>query len=483
MEIEFENIGFIKSGKIETNNITIIFGPNNVCKTYLSYSTYAAISKYNAILKEKIKIPDSVSGDLVLNGVAKYDIANVFTDGFIKSVNDELSSKLPAFFKNSSEMFKTSKIRVIDSHIKDRVVNAEVNINVSVSENIILNIKKEKNSTSINFSLVSSKNNNEAGKSVVNLKEKDASDHLNILFNFFFVREILDSAANSPFIITSERTGISLFQKEIDGNRSNIVDSYMWNKFSGLSSNEFVWTFDDIMNKKVAKFSEPINHNINIIRNFSGLNEKTAFMTTRANRGRRSSRKSVELADIIRTLESLTGGQYSPSDGDTIFIASCGNGGEVSMPLSMSSASNKALFLLDIYIRYYLSNDSYLIIDEPELNLHPHNQIKMAELLVRLSNYGVKIIITTHSDYIVKEINNRIMASQLKDRAQLDEFGYKKSDVIKPSEVNGFTIDNDGIIREVKGNKYGVNAFIFDNAISDIENRTERLYTYLEGGF
>ena len=284
-------------------------------------------------------------------------------------------------------------------------------------------------------------------------------------------------------IITSERTGISLFQKEIDGNRSNIVDSYMWNKFSGLSSNEFVWTFDDIMNKKVAKFSEPINHNINIIRNFSGLNEKTAFMTTRANRGRRSSRKSVELADIIRTLESLTGGQYSPSDGDTIFTASCGNGGEVSMPLSMSSASNKALFLLDIYIRYYLSNDSYLIIDEPELNLHPHNQIKMAELLVRLSNYGVKIIITTHSDYIVKEINNRIMASQLKDRAQLDVFGYKKSDVIKPSEVNGFTIDNDGIIREVKGNKYGVNAFIFDNAISDIENRTERLYTYLEGDF
>ena len=91
MEIEFENIGFIKSGKIETNNITIIFGPNNVGKTYLSYSTYAAISKYNAILKEKIKIPDSVSGDLVLNGVAKYDIANVFTDGFIKSVNDELS--------------------------------------------------------------------------------------------------------------------------------------------------------------------------------------------------------------------------------------------------------------------------------------------------------------------------------------------------------------------------------------------------------
>ncbi|PAU40817.1 hypothetical protein CKF46_30555 [Klebsiella pneumoniae] len=77
-----------------------------------------------------------------------------------------------------------------------------------------------------------------------------------------------------------------------------------------------------------------------------------------------------------------------------------------------------------------MSNNSYLIIDEPELNLHPHNQIKMAELLVRLSNCGVKIIITTHSDYIVKEINNRIMASQLKDKSRLTELGYKEADLI-----------------------------------------------------
>ncbi|MCL7648154.1 hypothetical protein M8355_22415, partial [Enterobacter hormaechei] len=116
MEIEFENIGFIKSGKIKTNNITIIFGPNNVGKTYLSYSTYAAISKYNATFREKIKIPKSVSSNLVLNGTARYDITNVFTDSLVKSVNEEVSSSLPAFFKDSSGMFAKSKISVIDSY-------------------------------------------------------------------------------------------------------------------------------------------------------------------------------------------------------------------------------------------------------------------------------------------------------------------------------------------------------------------------------
>ncbi|EQC4553747.1 AAA family ATPase, partial [Cronobacter malonaticus] len=154
MEIEFENIGFIKKGKIKTNNITIIFGPNNVGKTYLSYSTYAAISKYNSIFKEKIKIPRSVSTNLVLNGFARYDITNVFTDDLVQSVNDEVSSSLPAFFKDSSGMFSTSKISVVDSYIQDRVMNAEVNVNISVSENIILTIQKKKNDTFIDFSVV-----------------------------------------------------------------------------------------------------------------------------------------------------------------------------------------------------------------------------------------------------------------------------------------------------------------------------------------
>ncbi|WP_432263783.1 hypothetical protein [Klebsiella quasipneumoniae] len=32
MDITFENLGFIKKGNIKTNDITIIFGPNNVGK-------------------------------------------------------------------------------------------------------------------------------------------------------------------------------------------------------------------------------------------------------------------------------------------------------------------------------------------------------------------------------------------------------------------------------------------------------------------
>ena len=48
--------------------------------------------------------------------------------------------------------------------------------------------------------------------------------------------------------------------------------------------------------------------------------------------------------------------------------------------------------------------------------------------------------------------------------------------------MNGFTIGNDGVINEVEGNRYGVNAFLFDNVITDIESKADLLYTYLEEG-
>ncbi|HBT7302583.1 TPA: hypothetical protein MCI85_005581, partial [Klebsiella pneumoniae] len=67
-------------------------------------------------------------------------------------------------------------------------------------------------------------------------------------------------------------------------------------------------------------------------------------------------------------------------------------------------------------------------------------------------------------------------------KSRLTELGYKEADLIFSSEVNGFTIGNDGAISEVEGNRYGVNAFLFDNVINDIENKADLLYTYLEEG-
>ncbi|MDR2644169.1 MAG: ATP-binding protein [Planctomycetaceae bacterium] len=55
----------------------------------------------------------------------------------------------------------------------------------------------------------------------------------------------------------------------------------------------------------------------------------------------------------------------------------------------------RALFLFGNYLRYVAAPGDILMIDEPELNLHPEKQRQIA----RLANAGIKVSLTTHSDF------------------------------------------------------------------------------------
>src|SRR6185312_11393067 len=81
----------------------------------------------------------------------------------------------------------------------------------------------------------------------------------------------------------------------------------------------------------------------------------------------------------------------------------------------LSSSSVKSLAGLSFWLRHLAHEGDFLIIDEPELNLHPKNQRLVARLLARLARSGIKVMMSTHSDYILRELNNLIMLSRDKD--------------------------------------------------------------------
>ena len=69
------------------------------------------------------------------------------------------------------------------------------------------------------------------------------------------------------------------------------------------------------------------------------------------------------------------------------------------------SSGVKALSVMDILNRGgYLNRESLIILDEPETNLHPKWQKKYAEAIVRLSNRGVRILVNTHSPYMLESL-------------------------------------------------------------------------------
>ena len=82
-------------------------------------------------------------------------------------------------------------------------------------------------------------------------------------------------------------------------------------------------------------------------------------------------------------------------------------------PISRASAMLSELAALHLALRFHLEPGDSLTIDEPEAHLHPAAQRRMASFLVQLVNGGATVILTTHSEFFVGQLNNHIRASEL----------------------------------------------------------------------
>lgn len=63
-----------------------------------------------------------------------------------------------------------------------------------------------------------------------------------------------------------------------------------------------------------------------------------------------------------------------------------------------------------------LTSGSWLLIDEPETNLHPEWHIRMAEILVLIKKeMDINVIVSSHSAYFIRALEVKLAANQMKD--------------------------------------------------------------------
>ena len=89
------------------------------------------------------------------------------------------------------------------------------------------------------------------------------------------------------------------------------------------------------------------------------------------------------------------------------------DGWKEDLPLMHASSMVSDLAPMVLYLRHLVRPGNVLIVEEPESHLHPAMQVELTRQLANLVQQGYRVIITTHSEWILEELANVVQRSQL----------------------------------------------------------------------
>lgn len=88
---------------------------------------------------------------------------------------------------------------------------------------------------------------------------------------------------------------------------------------------------------------------------------------------------------------------------------------ELDVELNVECAGYGSKQILSILIQLWKNRDSLILIEEPEISLHPSAQAKLAELFADcISKTGNQLIVTTHSDVLTRAFLKPVREGKLK---------------------------------------------------------------------
>ena len=97
-----------------------------------------------------------------------------------------------------------------------------------------------------------------------------------------------------------------------------------------------------------------------------------------------------------------------------------------------------------LFLRGGIRPGDTLIIEEPEAHLHPGAQTDIALTLAGLVRAGVRVVVTTHSDWLLKEIANLIRIGELKRKGVPQTKKISSTQWLLPEEVGTWWFQEDG---------------------------------------
>jgi predicted ATPase len=428
MQIRVKNLGVLKQAEFEVGDLTIICGRNNTGKTYATYALYGFFVYWNEGYAVKLLTKEKIER-LFADGSVKIDMESIRkqANGVVARACKTYIANLPMIFAAPDKAFESSEFSVTlnDGELKSF---EEYNQLMGAKEKPLLNVTKRKNEDFLTANLMFKDGN-------VDTIDKDFIEDV---VNRHVLNAIFGNTFPLPFIASAERTGAAIFRKELDFSRNRLLD-HMSNSKKQIKPMELLSTIFD------RGYALPVNRDVN----FARIAEDVV---------KRESVIARDHPDIVTSFREILGGEYK-ADKDAVYFSPKKN---VRLKLGESASSVRSLLDVGLYIHHVAKPGDFFMIDEPELNLHPSNQRRMARLLAQLVNAGIRVFITTHSDYIVKEFNTLVMLNKQNPIAMriMNDYCYSANEVLEAEKIKAYIAQEEPIKIDGASRKQKYNTFV-----------------------
>lgn len=352
MKLIINNIGKLKNAEVEINGITVITGENDTGKSTVGKILWSVFNSFYEIK----------------NQVRKDKINSIFRESR-RFLGLQQSRKLRNKIVQESEIDE-------EIDLDDLINQIEINLRLERNNNkeierILDKIKKRTklSEKEVLKEIIQKNFDNEFNYQINNL---------NLLKNGNIVLDIknkkLKLAFNNNKVELSEDEYFSLYAKAILIDNPRILD--------GL---------DDLL---VFPLFNENAHSLDLIKLLRDYKDLTA--TDRV----LNKEKSLQIEKI---LNSVVGGNFE-KDEMGAYIYKNNNGIDINIK-NLSTGLKTFSMMKLLLLNNEIEENGTIILDEPEIHLHPEWQLKFAELIVLLQKeFGMHILLTTHSPYFVNAL-------------------------------------------------------------------------------
>ena len=380
MEIVVKNIGKVKEANIKINGITVIAGENDTGKSTISKALFTVFNSfYNINDKVKQQRKRSIENIINKHTVNEIDFDENFFNTFFKNSNsinliaNTIIENFATYIKDNNKLkneilnyFKNFDLKLKNSTIED----------ISQKIGVILNISNKE----IESSILTDNLNNEFNGQINN-----------IFINEKGIIEIKLKNKQLKFIISNDKV------EDIEKTSETIITS------------EAVYLDDPFIIDKNFDNEKISNHKIFLVNKLFYDDEST-------NNNVEKIAISKKLENIYNRLNIVCPGNMVESNKNTNDFSYRFNNKELDIK-NLSAGLKTFVILKTLLEKGILEENGVIILDEPEIHLHPAWQVIFAELIVLIQKeFNMHILLNTHSPYFLNAIEIYAEKHNIKER-------------------------------------------------------------------